>query len=124
REALENAWEDTLEHLAILQYIRDTRGHAQVVFEDVVLAVAVADQVGAGNVAPDSERRIETVALLAEGDGGGDHVRRDGAILEDLLLVINVVNEAVERVNALLEAAIDVVPLGSADDARDQVEGK
>src|SRR5205085_6145515 len=84
----------------------------------------VADQVGAGDVAPDSERRIEAVTLLAEGDGRVDHVRRDGPVLEDLLLVIDIVDEAVERVDALLEAALDVVPLGGADDARDQVEGE
>ena len=38
--------------------------------------------------------------------------------------MVDVVDEAVERVDALFEAALDIVPLGGGDDARDQVEGE
>src|SRR6185369_13813529 len=58
------------------------------------------------------------------GDGGRDYVRRNRAVLENLLIVIDIVDEGVERMDPLLEPAFDVVPLGRADDARDQVEGK
>ena len=64
------------------------------------------------------------MALLAVGDGGGDHFGGNGAVLEDFLVVIDVVDEGVERVDALLEAAFDAVPFVRRDDARDQVEGE
>jgi len=38
--------------------------------------------------------------------------------------VVDVVDEQVQRVDALLEATLDRPPLGRPDDARDQVEGK
>ena len=50
------------------------------------------------------------MALLAVGDGGGDDFGGDGAVLENFLVVIDVVDEGVEGVDALLEAALDVVP--------------
>ena len=64
------------------------------------------------------------MALLAVGGRGEDHVGRNDAVLEDLLLVIDVVDERVEGVDALLQAALDVVPFGRRDDARHQVEGE
>ena len=56
RESFEDAGEDALEDLAIFQHVGDAGGDAQIVFEDVVFAVAVADQVCAGDVAPDAPR--------------------------------------------------------------------
>ena len=64
------------------------------------------------------------MALLAVGDGGGDHFRGNGAVLENFLVVIDIADEGVERVYPLLESAFDAVPLRRRDDARDQVERK
>jgi hypothetical protein len=41
---------------------------------------------------------------------------------EDLLVVVDVVDEAVERRDALAQAALHLAPLGARDHARDQVE--
>ena len=65
RKPFEDLREDALQHLAVFQHVGDARGHAQVVLQHVVLAVAVAHQVGAGDVAPDAPRRIQALALLA-----------------------------------------------------------
>ena len=47
--------------------------------------------------------------------GGND------AVLEDLLVVVDVVDEQVQRVDALLEAALDRSPIRAAgDDPRDR----
>ena len=58
--------------------------------------------------------------LLAVSDDLGG----DDAVLDDLLLVVDVVDEEVQRVDALLEAPLDPVPLGRRHDARDEIEGK
>ncbi len=64
------------------------------------------------------------MALAAIGDGAGDDFGGDGAVLENFLIVVDVVDEGVEGVDALFEAAFDAVPFGRGDDARDQVEGE
>ena len=61
---------------------------------------------------------------LAVGNGGGDGFGGNGAVLEDLLVVVDIADEGVERVDALLEAAFNAFPFVGRDNARDQVEGK
>ena len=56
--------------------------------------------------------------MLGAEDLGG----RDDAVLEDLLLVVEVVEEQVERGDALDEPRLEPRPLVRRDDPRDQVE--
>ena len=58
RQAVEDLRKRALHHLAVFEHVRHARRAAQIVFEHVELAVAVADQVGAGDVAPDAARRL------------------------------------------------------------------
>ena len=74
---LEDLRKRLLHQLAVLQHVRHARGAAQVVFEHVEPAVAVADQVGAGDVAPDALGRIEADALPAKGRGRLDDMLRE-----------------------------------------------
>ena len=92
-QALEDLRESALHQVAVFQNVGDAGGHAQVVFQHVDLAVAVAHQVGAGDVAPDAARRIDADALRAVEGGGIDHFFRDDLVLQDLLIVIDVVDE-------------------------------
>jgi hypothetical protein len=50
--------------------------------------------------------------------------KRDAAIAQDALLVINVVEKVVEGRDPLGQPAFEHLPLGARDDARDQVEGE
>jgi len=84
----------------------------------------VPNQVRAGDVAPDAAGRIDAAALGAVKRGGVDNLLGDNPVLQNFLIVVNVVNKLVERVDALLEAALDPIPLLGADDARNQVEGE
>ena len=123
-QPFENLGEGALHQIAVLQHIGDAGWHAQVVFEHVDLAVAVADQIGSRDVAPHAPRRVDADALrTVEGRRANDFLRND-FILQNLLVVIDVVNEFVERVDALLESAFDAVPLFAAHNAWDQVEWK
>ncbi len=70
------------------------------------------------------QRRIQTVALLAERCRREHHFARNDAVVQNLLIVIDVVDERVQGVDALLQAALDVIPFVGGDDARNQVEGE
>ena len=119
---LEDLREGALHHVAVLEHVGDAGRAAQVVLEHVDLAVAVAHQVGAGDVAPDALRRVQPDALRPEGRRGVDDLGGNDPVLDDLLLVIDVVDERVQRVDALLQPALDPCPLRGAHDARDEVE--
>ena len=122
--APEQVGEDALHHLAVLEHVADARGRAQVVFEHVVFAVAVAHQVGADDVGVDVLGHVHAHHLAAEVPGAEDQLGRHDFFAQDALVVIDVVQEVVEGGHALGEAALQPVPLGGRDDARDQVEGE
>ncbi len=84
----------------------------------------MADQVRAGNVAPNAAGRIPADALLAKGLCRQDDIAWHDEVLEDLLAVVEVIDEEVQRVDALLEALFQAGPLGGRDDARHDVEGE
>ena len=60
---------------------------------------------------------LEVHELAPEMPRGEHEVRRDDAVLEDLLLVVDVVQEQVQRGDALHEARLDLAPLLRGDDA-------
>ena len=47
---------------------------------------------------------------------------RHDAVADDLAIVVNIVDEQIERGDALLQPALDRVPFGGFDDARHHVE--
>ena len=69
-----------------------------------------------------SVRHVHAHHLLAELGVVQDLVGRDDAGLDDFLLVIDVVQEAVERGDALDQALFHARPFVGRDDARNQVE--
>ena len=67
--------------------------------------------------------RLDAHHLRHEGRVLDDQVLGDAAGPDDLLAVIDVVHEGVERAHALLDAGRQPAPFGGAQDARDDVEG-
>ena len=53
-----------------------------------------------------------------------DQAARHDPVVEDLLVVVDVVDEEVERLDALPQPRLDQPPLAGRDQARDQVERK
>ena len=97
RQAVEHLRKSALHHLAVFQHVRHARGTAQVVFEHVDLAVAIAHQVGARDVAPDTPRRIQPGARLEKALARLDQPVGNDAVANDFLLVVDVVDEQVQR---------------------------
>ena len=102
-------------HLAVLEHVGDARGHAQVVLEHAEFAGVVAHHVDAGDVRVDAARahprpasRGRYCELHEDLLGGID------AGLENLLLVVDVVDEGVERAHALLQARLEPQPIPPA----------
>ncbi len=124
--AAEELREEPHHHLAVLEHVRDPARNAQVVLEHVVAAAAVgvggAHDVDAGDVRVDVAGHLDALHLGAVLRVAEHLVGRDDARLEDLLVVIDVVEEAVQRRDALAQTPLHHAPLVGRDDARDEVE--
>ena len=107
---LEDLREDALEHLAVLQHVADARRRAAVVLQDEVAAVGVADQVGAADVDVDVARHRRAHELAAEERALVDQARVDDAVAEDELVVVDVLEEQVQRGEALHQAPARCAP--------------
>ena len=122
RPGREELGEEPHHHLAVLEHVRHAGRHPQVVLEHVVLALPRADDVDAGDVRIDAAGHVHPLHLAAVLRVAEDALGRHGAGLENRLLVIDVVQEGVERAHALREPAFEQVPFVRGNDARDDVE--
>jgi hypothetical protein len=73
-------------------------------------------------VRPDAVPGIDAHALRPEVDRLSQHLGGKHAVLDDLLLVVKIVNEQVERLHPLLQARFGAIPFVLGDDARHDVE--
>ena len=123
RRELEQLRKSLLHELSVLQHVRHARRAAQIVLQHVVLAIAVAYQIGARDVAPNPARRGEPHALGTKTSRGRRHMLRQDAFAHHPTVMIQIVNQHVERGNSLPQPALQCSPLVAADDARYDVEG-
>ena len=121
--AVEELREDVLHHPPVFQHIGDAGGAAQVVFEHQELATLVADQVDPRHMDVDVAGYLGVAELGAVAGGAEHQVGGQHPLLEDPLLVVDVMDEQVERMEPLLQAGLDLGPLALADHPRHQVEG-
>ena len=70
----------------------------------------------------DVARDLQADALAPVSRGAEDQFGGDDPVLEDQTVVIDVVNEEVERADPLFEPALDPVPFGRSDQPGDRVE--
>ena len=82
----------------------------------------VRTMIDADDVGVDAARRLHAHHLRHERRVLDDQVFRHAAGLDDLLAMVDVVHEGIERAHALLDAGGEAAPLGRAKDARDDVE--
>jgi hypothetical protein len=108
--------------LAVLDHVRDAGRGAGIVLQHVELVLADAHDVGADDVGVDPARRREADHFRQEGDIALDQPGRDLAGLHDLLVVVNVVQEHVQRTHPLLDALGQALPFPVVDDPRHEVE--
>ena len=114
-------------HLAVFEHIAHPAGHAQVVFQHVILALALGiggtHDVDAADVRIHLIRHIHPHHLGAKLRVVQNLFFGDDARSQDVLAVVNVVDEAVQSTHPLRQAFLHLPPFVRGDDARDQVEG-
>ena len=111
-----------LHHLPVLEDVADPRRRAPIVLKNEETTHLVADQVDPrhmqvnvfGNAEADA---FATVARGTQHELGGNH-----PVAEDLSIMVNVVDEEVQRADALFQTPLDAIPLLAGDDAWDRVE--
>ena len=109
-------------HLAVFEHVRNARGHAQVVFEHVELALAGAHDVDAGDVRVDAAGHVEPLHLGAVLRIAEDLLGAEDAGAQDVLAVVDVRDEGVQRLDALAQPGGELAPLVGREDARHDVE--
>ncbi len=121
------AGEEVGEHVhhrfPVLQHVGDAGRRARIVLQHEEIALRGAHDVDADDVAVDAERRLDAHHLGNERRVADDQLLGDLAGLDDLLAMVDVVHEGVERAHALLDAGREATPLGGRNDSRDDVEG-
>ncbi len=65
---------------------------------------------------------VRPMHCLAKAGRGGHHVLGQDAVADDALLVVDVLQEQVERGDSLLQPALQPLPFVVTDDPRDDVE--
>src|SRR5258706_1687811 len=118
----EQVREHALHHVAVGQHVRDPGRRAEVVLEDEEIALAVAHQVDARDVRVDAARYLEALDLPHVQAAAEDDLGRDGALLQDQLPAVDVVEEQVQRGQPLFQARLEAPPRGGGDDPGDDVE--
>jgi len=107
---------------AVFEHVGGARRATEIVFENEVFAVMVADEIGAADVDVNVARNIEVHELAPEVFGAEDQGGGDDFVLQNLLPVVEIVQEKVERGDALDEAGLELGPFGARDDAGNEVE--
>jgi hypothetical protein len=119
--ALKERGEGALHDAAVGEHVTDAGGNAQIVLEDDELAVVEAQQIGADHGDVDIARHLQAAHLAAVMAAAIDQLAGNDVVIEDPGVRIDVAQEKVERGDALGEAALDPVPLGGGDQARQKI---
>ena len=120
----EQVREDPRHGAPVLHDIRHTRGRAQVVLEDPEVAPVIANQVDACDVDSHAVRRDDAYGLAVKVLTRSYQAARDDAVIQDLLVTVDVDEIHLEGLDPLGDAALQPAPLGNRDHPRHQVERK
>ena len=118
----EELGEHAMQQAAVLQHVRHAARAAAIVLEHAVLPPVIANDVGADHVGEDGPGRkdpdqLALVLLAREHELGRDH-----AVLQALLVVVDVADEEIERGDPLHEPGFELLPLDGRDDPRHEIE--
>ena len=122
--AAEEIGKDPLHGHAVLQHVGDAGRAAAVVLEHQIVAVPVADEIGAADVDVDVLGHIEVLEFRPVMRRAPDDLLGNDAVLDDLLVVIDVVEEQIQRGDPLHQTVLDGLPFVGRDDPGHRVEGK
>ena len=122
RVCAEQVGEQPHHRLAVLEHVRDAGRRAGVVLEHIEGLGVDAHDVDSGDVGIDPARHPHPQHLGPERVVGEHQFRRNQAGAQDFLVVVDVVEEGVEGVDALDHPGFDDRPFVGRDDPRHDVE--
>jgi len=114
--------EEPHHHLAVFDHVRDAGRHAQIVFQHVVLARSGTHHIDARNRRVDVAGHIDALHLGAILCVIEHLLGRNAPRLEDFLIVVDVVDEGIQRLHTLAQTRRHVDPFLRGDDARNDIE--
>ncbi len=107
----------------VFQHVGHTGRNPQIVFQDIKFAIAATDQVGTTDVGPDAMHGFNTLTFLAEISRIHDQFTGNNLVLENLAIVVDVIDKAVQCLETLLQAFAGFIPFTGRNNARNNVEG-
>ena len=122
--AIEEPRHHALGDLAVGEHVGHAARHPQVVFEHDEAAVLEPHQVAAGDRHVDVAVDADAAHLAPEVPAAVEQVARHHAFGQNPPLVVDVLEEEVDRGQALRQAADERAPLGGGDDPGQEVERK
>ena len=108
--------------LAVFQHVGHARRRARIVLEHVEIVGVDAHDVDAGDMHIDVVRHLLPVHFRAEDRVLENQILGHDAGLEHFAPVIDVLDISVDRLDPLLEPALQSLPFGRGEDARNDVE--
>ena len=108
---------------AVTQHVRHTRGHTQVVFQYIKIAVGMANDVDTRNMGVNLVRQIQAQHHGHELCVGQYLLAGDHACTKDVLLVIDIMQKHIDGRHALNQALLHQGPFACINDAWNQVGG-
>jgi hypothetical protein len=109
----------------VLEHVGHAARCPDVVFQHQIIAgLGVAHQVDSGNVGVDASRHLDARHLPLVVLAGKHQRTRNLAVLEDALRAIDVLQEQIQRHDALRKTGLQSIPLRARDHTRDKVKRK
>ena len=111
---------DPLGHRPVLQHVTHARRHTQIVLQHEELPVML-HQIRTTDVGPHTARWTHTPTFRAVIHRIGQQLCREHPVGDDALIAVDIIDEAVQRIEALTQTGIDEVPTSAIDNPRDHV---
>ncbi len=117
-----DAAEDLLHDTAIFEHIGDARGHPQVIFEDAIGAVAIANQISAANMHINISWYLYPPELGPILGRAENQFAGNNAIRQNLLIAVNISHKQIQGLQALLQPPLQHFPLMGRNNAGNQIK--
>ena len=114
--------EEAFSDFPVLQHVAYTRRCAQIILKHIKSTVVIPYQVDTGNMDINIIRNLQLVHFAQEMRARVNDIYRNYAILNNKLVVVNILQEQVQRGKSLLDALLHKGPFAGSDDAGDNIK--
>lgn len=120
----EKSWKYTLQNLAIGQHVGNAAGDAQIVFQYGETTIWQADEIGSADAHINPTRDCKPAHLAPKMLAAVDQLAWNDSVRQNVPLVVDVIEKKIQSGDSLRESSLDLLPLISRNDSRQQVVGE